>query len=1372
VIDKSFVRLDNPIYKKWGGGLRVKKTEIWDNWKAMTNQKQVDANYGQTYTYTDTVMINGVKTCISSGVASYEPMIGGDENPFHVPAKVYAEKVGALAPANYLYVEEPFAETFFPSPSVGYSKIRVQTIYKDRKSANGFDETEFYTTKDFPTLVEYTPIDNDSKKSYKSPISNPFFFDSRNYVTLSQGFKVELNDMNGKPKSNATYSQNDLSKPISYTYNYYRLDNNNAAQPKLSNTVAVADSVNGAIDMAGEIGTEVEVMVDVREQTSQTSSVNIEANVDVIWLAPPFFTAIFMVMPLFNGETNRYRAVSVLKIVNRYGILDSVIHNEKGSRVTTRNLVYDGETGDVLLSQTNNEFDDPVYNFNYPAHWAYTGMAPAYQNIGTVLKDVYFRKGIMMRGIKERVPVGRYFESGDELLVYGKDTLIDPNKDHCDDTYYNFQGNDGYKKIWAVDASKGKQKQQGIYFIDRDGIPYTSGSVNLRVIRSGKRNMPGVAVGSITSMETPVRTVNSKPRFVFDTATHVIAASAARFKDLWAVDSTTYGKDTMVYSYRNMVEKSYTAFADDNYTIANHKEGSGSRALITKDNFDYFEASSYNFGGGGTDDEKKSWLKFDMHGIPQGALIKSATLHLFGRQGEPQRNYRNSNACYLERLKFGWPGIMVPTSTDGDILSKYFYDNENTTIDQNNRVLLPETTHGADVERNEIVDIKAMAQAMLDQYYSSNYAVSPGIRISLLDNGGDPGRHNWLTYNTGKTPDECPLIESDCRPFIEIKYYDPCANGSHPDSFAIDPLGRVSFAAPASHYYCLDEQVPAIICKPNINDTAVNFYRFGILGNWRLDRAYTYYGQRAQTDPSATTNIRTDGAVKEFEPYWAFTNNLLAPSTDTGRWVWNSEMTRFNNKGYEIENHDPLNRYNAGQYGYNQTLPVAVAQNAKNREIAFDGFEDYGYKTDTCKKCIQNRHIDLGRWANLVDTVSHTGLYSLRVNGNAFVVDTFDIGAVSEVGVLPELSMKEDSIALVKTAVHGNGVGLSNYYYTIGNGDYPWAENKPPKSTGITSNVNYNSDSNEIPGTSRTNNIYFSFGGYIQPRYTGTYKFWVTADDIVSVYIKRNGVSKQITLGRPMEEINRDGEEWTTAYETDTIALEAGELYYISVLHDIFNGDYRAKLEWETLDQQLEARDVVPVSQLYPDGSNIATIKSNTVVNDTTWCVQFKNPTAAHVTHKRFSPLQGQKVIVSGWVKQELPCVSGNYDNAQISLEFNNQTGNNFFPLKPAGNIIEGWQRIEDTLTIPENATSLLFSMHATSFAPVYFDDIRIHPFNANMKSFVYNPINLRLMAELDENNHATFYEYDDEGTLIRLKKETERGIKTIKETRSALLKE
>ena len=66
-----------------------------------------------------------------------------------------------------------------------------------------------------------------------------------------------------------------------------------------------------------------------------------------------------------------------------------------------------------------------------------------------------------------------------------------------------------------------------------------------------------------------------------------------------------------------------------------------------------------------------------------------------------------------------------------------------------------------------------------------------------------------------------------------------------------------------------------------------------------------------------------------------------------------------------------------------------------------------------------------------------------------------------------------------------------------------------------------------------------------------------------------------------------------------------------------------------------------------------------------------------------------------------------------------------------------------------------------------YFDDIRFYPYNGNMKSFVYDEDTQRLMAELDENNYATFYEYDLEGGLVRVKKETERGVFTIQETRS-----
>ncbi|NRA12676.1 MAG: hypothetical protein HRT57_12035, partial [Crocinitomicaceae bacterium] len=107
------------------------------------------------------------------------------------------------------------------------------------------------------------------------------------------------------------------------------------------------------------------------------------------------------------------------------------------------------------------------------------------------------------------------------------------------------------------------------------------------------------------------------------------------------------------------------------------------------------------------------------------------------------------------------------------------------------------------------------------------------------------------------------------------------------------------------------------------------------------------------------------------------------------------------------------------------------------------------------------------------------------------------------------------------------------------------------------------------------------------------------------------------------------------------------------------------------------------------------------------------------------------------------------------------------------GEIIEGWQRIVGSFEIPLNTTDLnihLKNDHQSIDA--FFDDIRIHPFNASMKSYVYDPETYWLTAELDDNNYATFYEYDKEGQLIRIKKETARGIMTIQESRSSNPKE
>lgn len=150
-----------------------------------------------------------------------------------------------------------------------------------------------------------------------------------------------------------------------------------------------------------------------------------------------------------------------------------------------------------------------------------------------------------------------------------------------------------------------------------------------------------------------------------------------------------------------------------------------------------------------------------------------------------------------------------------------------------------------------------------------------------------------------------------------------------------------------------------------------------------------------------------------------------------------------------------------------------------------------------------------------------------------------------------------------------------------------------------------------------------------------------------------------------------------------------------------------------------------------------------------------------------FRPEPDERYWVSAWVKEDHPVQVKEYTNAHLQLEF---TGGaplslDFFP---TGDIIEGWQRIVGSFTIPIGSTSMDLSLKNSGVDDAFFDDIRFHPFNASFKSYVYDPQTLWLTAELDDNNYATFYEYDQEGQLIRIKKETARGIMTIQESSSS----
>lgn len=149
-----------------------------------------------------------------------------------------------------------------------------------------------------------------------------------------------------------------------------------------------------------------------------------------------------------------------------------------------------------------------------------------------------------------------------------------------------------------------------------------------------------------------------------------------------------------------------------------------------------------------------------------------------------------------------------------------------------------------------------------------------------------------------------------------------------------------------------------------------------------------------------------------------------------------------------------------------------------------------------------------------------------------------------------------------------------------------------------------------------------------------------------------------------------------------------------------------------------------------------------------------------------FNPVKG-KYLLSLWTKEAgtVPLDKTTYTYPKVRINTSPSQG----LFSPKGPIIDGWQKIEEIVEVYTDGDFEVELICQTGSC--LFDDIRVFPFDANMQTTVYDYQNLRISAQLDDRNYATIYEYDEEGKLIRVKKETERGIMTIQETRENLFK-
>jgi hypothetical protein len=500
-LSRSWVRLCSPSFAKLGGGSRVKSVRISDNWKAMSGVGE-DASYGQDYDYTTTNRVNGQDMTISSGVATYEPMIGADENPFRQPFP-YTVKGAPLGLNSYSYMEAPLGETFFPAPSVGYGKVTVYNVGADNnKTRTGFTVNEFYTAKDFPVIVDKLPID---PKPYKpNPLLNFLKMKFKSGVVVSQGYSIDVNDMHGKQKKTAFYKRGAIS-PMSSTEYLYKTDNLIAGK-KLDNNVLMIHPDGSLRDE--KAGMDVEMFTDMREQYTQ----NIGGSLHLSFGSFPiiFFPGAYVFPGVgFNQEYREFRSSSTVKLIQRSGILYKIIKTQDGSSVSTENLAWDPITGEPLLNKTQNEFDDAVYSFIYPAYWAYDGMGQAYKNIG-----------VTIRGFSTDT-LGRFLTTIPSGILLPGDEVINTSAE---------------QKAWVMKGGDGQ-----LEMIDKSGAFVSYSNAAIKIIRSGRRNMLASSIGSLTALRNPIKS----GKIDIGEFTRIIDAKANTYKEEWPVSLQGIQPDVM-----------------------------------------------------------------------------------------------------------------------------------------------------------------------------------------------------------------------------------------------------------------------------------------------------------------------------------------------------------------------------------------------------------------------------------------------------------------------------------------------------------------------------------------------------------------------------------------------------------------------------------------------------------------------------------------------------------------------------------------------------------------------------------------------------------------------------------------------------------
>jgi hypothetical protein len=1334
-LSHSWIRLSSPNRVKYGGGARVKQVTLLDSWDQKHEGASDFTQYGVHYNYT-TTDANG--NTISSGVAAYEPMLGGDEISLRY-ARNYPENV-PLKTHNDLYFEYPINESFYPGPSVGYSKVTVTSLVANYDltlpsgstasilPSTGVTVNEFYTAKDFPVIADETPIKNDNGGPTHWWLPIPFLGDIRlDNITASQGYKVELNDMHGKPKKTTHYALSGSTmdpQPVSwvqYDYQatpqtsydgtpYYQV---NSLVPVL--TADARTSPNPTDQSLRELGVDYDFFTDMRHYNSGSGQGGLDFNADVMEFGPVIIPA-FVPWPNISASVTVVTSQTANKIIHRSGILAKTTAYDGGSVVTTQNQKYDALTGRPLLTTVTNDFDAPIYKYNMPAHWYYTGMDAASQNWGFSQNATYLgpsNDGYSLLGVASNS--FNYYTEGDELLI--SDLL-----------------GSGHGNNKATVIRKDATHNQLICSLIGT-TPNPGDILTCTISRSGHRNQIITDAGNITAIKDPtIRNGNTlscstTPQITgatsaAGTGSTSISVSSANPGNWYCYTSLPQPQGNVTWTSPNFVDNStYTAGQlTSQYSLSNTT--SAIAMWATTNQLNATLATEYNNLNNGNGNQPvyfrtqiqlspQQLLAMQQPGWANNNVQIAATGYnyiqvyidgyLRGSSTFPSLYPLGSLATYCGSTQLPVGSIANPFS-----VSFPGNDMNNRTPSSYSFVLQPQEILNAFTTANmgnsQTLGIKTVEVAVLAQYCESlrrtDMVVTHqpcGVAFNMT-----------LNFPAETSPDTFSLscTQSGIYPTVDSILSSSAVRYS--DGWTLD-FNQVRGLNPTSL---------------GVGQLGYNPYSLGEKGIFRPYQNYVYVENRMQNQEGSITtlangnaligtNISRDGTFDTM-PIFQWGDPFFPPYC-IPQWRLTNTITEYSPLGYELENKNILNQYSSALYSYEGKLAAAVAGNARVGEVAMEGFEEYANNSSTNISQPSNQNNGANTSNAISQTNSSTGNFTFLngISGTSAETVYYPVDVLFAQGTMVMINMDPLTFASFgATSVKIDAQGAASYLPTTPLCNY---EDKV--------------GTYAVTGTG-TSNFVGSMMPYATLSLAAPAPGFTTCNDPYRCWTG----TVYIPVSRPM----------SGSYASTFVTKRAhtGAACMMSgTTEDVFP-QYDLKL-------QPDSQYVLSawVSSPFTDGFAV-NVLDNYIAN-ATGCIAGTNGWGIDIGYGTPS-------------STTMPTALGFKTIAPI----------------PGMEPIEGWRRVTAIIKVPHNLTPdqvlhIGIRPLQTTLAEgpitvqMYFDDFRIEPYNASLKTYVYDPIDYKLKAVLDENNHAALYSYDAQGNLFLVKKETQRGIMTVQESRS-----